>query len=71
MKVKEIKDYIELNDISVYEINDEEEEVLLCYVDNAKGLKILDNWDVVKLSEDLEGFSPYRLTVKENKNGNK
>lgn len=70
MKVKEFKNYLELADISVYEINDNEEEVLLCYVENQRGLKIVDNWDVVKFTgEDLESFSPYKLVVKESRNG--
>ncbi len=65
MKVKDFKGFVGFSDLSVFEIDSEGDAIYLCSVPSADCLKIVDNWDVVKIGYGEEVWTDIALYIKE------
>ena len=65
MKVKDLRGFLGFQDLTVFEVDDEDCANHLCSVPNADCLKIVDDWEVVKIGFGEEPWEDIAIYIKE------
>lgn len=65
MKVKDFRVFLGFEDLTVFEVDNEGCANYLCSVPNVDCLKVVDDWEVVKIGFGEETWQDIALYVKE------